>query len=611
MSAFEQLIKDGERLFIEVSPHPLLLTSMQESAKELAGSCHFIPSLRREQNSEACLLASYSRLFTAGYPVKWEAMVSAGANLADAPGHPFRKERVWMASEGGERAAEQVFARVTRQNAHPLLPLRFDLAHEPGVHVWEGTLDPIDHPFLTQHLVQGERILPAVAYYELAYAMGVEILGPGPKTLSNIRLHKALFLPAKGTVRIQAVLAPSGADTHSVRVYCDRKRRGETSDPQLCCEMTVRQGPAKMGTTESRRLPSEFPDAFESAEFYELTKTLGFEYGPLYQGIRRAWLDGGESIAELTMPGQIQQEKGFYIHPAFLDTVVQLPCLPVSRAVGRGKPFLPVSVDEVYFAGPLSPHQRVWATSRLHGGLHYDATLTAEDGTILFRVLNATCREMKLLQSESVMDYQPGWLYNKRWDPSSVPEPTAPGPSEWLLIGDSAEVQSFGASLKSHGLKWRAGAPGPNEDLNNPGIGGIVYLPALAKRPQDGDPATSQETLCGGLLRLIQSMVKNVPANPSGVRSRLFVAARGVNLIHPGDRVETSAGPLFGLARTAGTEVPRLQITTVDLDPQDQSCEALITEISPFSRDRSRLPPGRTLRRPHRQAEGGTVGPPP
>ena len=566
--ALERMLDSGERLFLEVSASPLLVGPMQESAAERSLECHFIPSLRRSQDGENSMLSSFARLYTAGFPVCWKAQAAAAARHADVPGHPFRRERIWLPDQDEERAVSQT----VRPGAHPFLPLRVDPAGSPGVHVWEGTLDPSEHPFLLEHGAQSQPVLPAAAYYELAYTIGVEILGRGPKTLRGIQLRKAIFLSPKQKVRLQAVLAPSGIDSFSLKFY-----RAQLQDWELCCEMTLRDGPATPPPAlfSDRDLKHSSTPDVTSAEFYELATSSGLDYGPLYQGVRRAWRREREGLAELEMPEPIQREIGFHIHPAFLDAVLQVPLLTISRDT---KALLPATVEEVYFAESFELKGRMWGHARTYGSLQYDAALHAEDGSVLFQIRNTTCRELASSTPKLEDSVSAKWFYEKRWEESAVPLELGER-ARWVLVGDELNVKLLGEQLTRHGHNWEGVSSGSNRpalkrlaEAQDASRKRVVYLASLAEDWQGADPNEAQQRLCGGLLTLLQTMARELATSAA----RLFVPARSVNLVQPGDRVNVPAGPLFGLCRTAANEFPRFQVTTLDLD---LSNEALLTEL--------------------------------
>ena len=63
-----RLIRDGFGTFIEISPHPLLTTSIQAGLAEAGREGLSLPSLKREEDERASLLASAGSLYVAGHP---------------------------------------------------------------------------------------------------------------------------------------------------------------------------------------------------------------------------------------------------------------------------------------------------------------------------------------------------------------------------------------------------------------------------------------------------------------------------------------------------------------------------------------------------------------
>jgi acyl transferase domain-containing protein/thioesterase domain-containing protein len=579
-AAMERMLADGQRLFIEISPHPLLTAPMETCAVEHSCHCTVVPSVRRGQDSELNMLESFCRLHAAGYPVPWTAHHGADSTYVAVPGHPFRRERLWLTNGNSGRHAEQTFARASRPGSHPLLPLRFDLADKPGVHVWEGTLDPADHPFLVQHFAQEHPVLPATVYYELAYAIAGEILGPGPRTFSNVRLRRALFLPDGGTVRLQAVLAPSRVNSFSLRFFASTRHgsHADAADWQLMSEMTFQAGDCALRPPVARPPIDGDAKHVSGADFYTSTSGFGLRYGPQYQGIKEAWQHDSEITAELEMPEPLKREVGFSLHPAFLDAVVQVPLLNMTRTAAG---LLPVSVDEIYIARALKPGERFRVHCRTYETMQFDATLMTEEGTVLFQVRRVTCRELAASDQGSAQDVEWDWIYQKRWEPSELPEVPALAPGRWVILGDADDAAALGRHLERHGQSWHTRPRGEDLDASplessdpapNVPWKGLVYL--ALDHSTDERPPTEQKDLCGAFLRLIQS----IAGDPAAKAIRVFVATRRAHVVEPGESSEVQLGPLLGLARAAGNEFPRLQVTLVDL-PDVSGFDGLIAEM--------------------------------
>jgi ansamitocin polyketide synthase C len=92
--ATRRLLADGYRTFVEVSPHPVLTTAIQELAgpdTEVTGT------VRRDDGGLDRFLTSAAHLHTRGVAVDWTpAFHDAGVATTDLPTYPFQRERYWL-----------------------------------------------------------------------------------------------------------------------------------------------------------------------------------------------------------------------------------------------------------------------------------------------------------------------------------------------------------------------------------------------------------------------------------------------------------------------------------------------------------------------------------
>lgn len=71
-SVTEEIIRDGNNVFVEIGPHKALLPSVKETASNFSASCCFLPSLNRGANELETLQKSLSSIFCSGVNVNWE-----------------------------------------------------------------------------------------------------------------------------------------------------------------------------------------------------------------------------------------------------------------------------------------------------------------------------------------------------------------------------------------------------------------------------------------------------------------------------------------------------------------------------------------------------------
>ncbi|WP_143569098.1 type I polyketide synthase, partial [Streptomyces acidiscabies] len=133
----------GHGTFVEVSPHPVLTPSLEETLFESHPSAVVTGTLRRGENELEQLLAAAARLHTRGVPVDWSAVVGRGS-VVDLPTYAFQRERYWprpRAAAGDVRGAGLVSL------SHPLLGAAVELAGGEGV-VFTSRLSLASHDWL-------------------------------------------------------------------------------------------------------------------------------------------------------------------------------------------------------------------------------------------------------------------------------------------------------------------------------------------------------------------------------------------------------------------------------------------------------------------------------
>ncbi|MBX7266443.1 acyltransferase domain-containing protein [Micromonospora sp. Llam7] len=103
-SAVRRSTEDGFRLFIEMSPHPVLTVPVQEIVEDLDDAL-VLSSTRRDRGEVAALLGSLAQLHVRGGPVDWTALIGS-SRWVDLPTYAFQRQRYWVNSAHREVVAE-------------------------------------------------------------------------------------------------------------------------------------------------------------------------------------------------------------------------------------------------------------------------------------------------------------------------------------------------------------------------------------------------------------------------------------------------------------------------------------------------------------------------
>ncbi|HVQ99992.1 MAG TPA: acyltransferase domain-containing protein, partial [Mycobacterium sp.] len=105
--ATRRLAGDGHRVFVELSPHPLLLTSIDHELDVYSLTGLSVGSMVRDGDDTVELLRAFGRLHVHGHPVDWRSLSPADARLSSVPTYAWdhRSHRLDVAPNSPARAA--------------------------------------------------------------------------------------------------------------------------------------------------------------------------------------------------------------------------------------------------------------------------------------------------------------------------------------------------------------------------------------------------------------------------------------------------------------------------------------------------------------------------
>jgi acyl transferase domain-containing protein/aryl carrier-like protein len=337
-SALGQMIQDGYNVFLELSPHPVLASAIKELLAQQEQEGTVLPTLRRKEEDRVHLLSSLGTLYTLGFPISWRTLVGSSGNQVKLPLYPWQLKPYW--TESVESRDDRLLTL-----AHPLLGQRMSPAHP----TWELELSPRLLPYLVDHRIQGNVLLPGAAYAEIALAAAHEVFSEGEYTLEGLAFKKALFLPETSDPKIQTVLNPQEA-TVSIYSYTP------TGEARWTLHATARLRRHQPGKPLNYR---ELRDSFTEhcsgqmsrEEFYQQTQAMGFQYGPAFQAISGIQLGARMSISDLRVPASVEGDlSSYFFHPSLLDAAFQtllVAARPTETVEGQHTPYLPISVDRI------------------------------------------------------------------------------------------------------------------------------------------------------------------------------------------------------------------------------------------------------------------------
>ncbi|MEV0536009.1 SDR family NAD(P)-dependent oxidoreductase, partial [Kitasatospora sp. NPDC050463] len=98
--AVGRLSEQGYRVFVEVSPHPVLGPGIEEAVEELGHEAVVVGTLHRGEGGLDRFLTSAAQVWVRGVPVDW-SVATGGGRRVDLPTYAFQGERFWLEPVGG------------------------------------------------------------------------------------------------------------------------------------------------------------------------------------------------------------------------------------------------------------------------------------------------------------------------------------------------------------------------------------------------------------------------------------------------------------------------------------------------------------------------------
>jgi phthiocerol/phenolphthiocerol synthesis type-I polyketide synthase C len=619
-AAVRRLLDLGRDTFLEISPHPILLSAVREDADDLGRDCTLLPSMRRDDEEGGTLLASLGILYTRGQPVAWEQLHPWGGRCVAAPTYPWQRDRYWLDTTAGSTASTR------SATSGPLLwrgPLRSSVHPQTVLSEIEVSTDLM--PVLADHRVQGSAVLPAATLLRLVLAGAAGSFGAANSSLRDVVFHRPLVLVDAQPRGVQLVLQGDPPGGVSFECYSPEPGEPESSRWSLLASGTIDVG-APDGADDERHSPDDIrtrcPNEIPGAAFYSLLAQHGLHYGPGFQAVGEIWCRNGEAIARLSLPETDSPTAGADLDGTVLDACFQTlaaTLLPHNGAATRQRDtYLPGALAELRSHG--TSQRGVWCHAVLRPGLDLqsdtvegDVFLLREDGEV---AVAARGLQLQRIAGEplatGVADPR-DTIYQLQWRPTTVSPPGEDAsirPVEtgsWLLFSDGgAAADTVHQHLEQHSQRCVLVEPGveferlpsggyrldPEQPQhfrqllseafgeNQPPCRGVVHLWSLLAAP----PAeTSTDSLQAARALGVTSALHLVQALAGWSDApRLWLVTRGAQVAGTdSEPVSIAQAPLWGMGRSVDHEHPELRCTRVDLSTGGgpEELEALFHEL--------------------------------
>ncbi|MCX4561594.1 SDR family NAD(P)-dependent oxidoreductase [Streptomyces phaeochromogenes] len=661
----------GDTVFIEVSPHPLLVNGIRETGRADGQEVTTVGSLRRQDDERGCLLAFAASLHTAGVPLDFDALTGRGS-FVPLPTYPWQRTRHWI-SPAPQTAATPAPASVgtptPRASApapvspHPLLGT--EIAGEGTTRIWQGPLDLQRNAYLRDHRIQDTIILPGTAHLELVAAASHMVIGDGALSLSDVHYHRALFLEDSAPPpQVRVIATPADDGSLHCSIY-SQEADTDSVDWTLHTEATARPltTEAAAGTEPLEAIRGRCAEHQDAAGFYPWNAERGNQWNGAFQGVAELWRTDGEVLAHLACPTELLDGlEQHHFHPALLDASGHsMAAARALTAPGEEGVFVLGGIDEVRFfdrpATSMYSHARLLPATRADS-FSADIDIRGDGGRLLAQMRGLRLqylaghapapltphREDTPVTANAVAPSVPAagggqesWLHSLTWETAPHNAPATGGQPDgfWLVLTDSGPtgralireltwrgerviaITAAAGRMAGAGERYRLDPANPSHyvdtlaDIAREGTcRGVIHLWALDA--QVGLDATATEIGRTQLLtgHSVLHLMRALDKHSLG-HPPLWLITQLAQATSPKDTVRNPfQAPLWGLGRTIAAETPSLSPRLVDLDRSADSIPALADLLrTPDAENETALRDGRRLAARLRPAPAAVGGP--
>ena len=571
--------------FLEVSPHPLLTHAITDTLESVAPSRRVLvtAAMNREQDQT---LFFHTQLAAVGAT----APGADGGRLADLPHTPWLHSTFWVADRS---------SMADLNNAHPLLGAHMELPSGCD-HVWQADVGTEVCPWLADHKVHGQPILPAAAFAEIAMAAGSEALGLPAHGVSVTQLEVEQMLPLDSHTRITTQFNRGADGTARIEIHSRSannswRRHAVAKVDQLHGDSSPewRDRPAEQAGTE-----------VSPADFYATLRQTGQHHGTAFAALTRiVRRPDGTSETEITIPDEAPRYPGFRIHPVMLDAALQsmaaaMPDRTVAEAAEVS--YLPVSFGKIRVFREVGRHARCHAEvadlDAAGAGKLSTVILTDEAGNPTAEITGIYVRRVERRAVPLPLEQK---IFDTAWvqsPPETEPEtePSESVPGSWLVLADETDAKvmadEFAAGWRSPARRLvtanladesavLAAFAETGADAQRPPAGVVIFIGGGSTDLNDA-VIQARESVWS-----IASTVRAVVGGWHGRSPKLWLVTRQGLVVDGDDPGDPATGALKGIIRVLAYEHPDLRATLVDLDHGENALAALQMELGSTDSD--------------------------
>ncbi|TXH73313.1 MAG: SDR family NAD(P)-dependent oxidoreductase, partial [Lysobacteraceae bacterium] len=332
-------------------------------------------------------LAALARAWVNGVVVDWNGLhAGGGRRRIPLPGYAFQRQRYWLPEP-----------TLQAWNAlHPLIDANVSTLEEQ---TFAKTFRP-DAFYLSEHRLGDNRILPGVAYLEIAIqAALLSTSARRPFALEDVRWMRPVLVGDTPVPTRIGLLPEADGVVFSLYAADETPRRPFAEGLIRLQDVSAPIQAAASETLDLAAIAGRCR-AIEHAEVDAAFAAMGFSFGPNFRRMTRLHFNGDEALAHVRMmpiPGISFDD--FVLHPALMDCAIRA-CIGIGGLVGGADAIrVPVRLHRIVLLAPLSEEIFAHATymrrpprDAQSDERHYDIRLCDVEGRVLVRIEGLSVR---------------------------------------------------------------------------------------------------------------------------------------------------------------------------------------------------------------------------
>lgn len=257
--------------------------------------------------------------------------------------------------------------------------------------------------FLADHIIQGKKILPGMAYLELsraAVANSIRISEDQMIVLADSVFVQAILVTQKR--KVEARVYPGATDEFGVEVSSDQGVHFQTK-ALIRNKESVRkeEGFTNHIDLENLKKKCTTPGPTKS-KFYENMRKREVMLGPSHQGIETIHVDKTDALIDLSLPGS--SIRGMAMDPGMLDSVIQSG---IALSDNPEADVVPFAVKNTFIFDALTDKMFAHVIKADEG---MDYIMADEEGEIKVIIKGFMAREIEInAQEDQLVYYTPEW----------------------------------------------------------------------------------------------------------------------------------------------------------------------------------------------------------